>query len=578
MTALAEKALTPVRRRPAPAARRGGRFRAIGPALTGVSLVAWLIALPGLPHARISQYGLLATASPLLLAALVLDVVAFGMCVRAGRFAASAASLVLLAVEQRLPTSVSTSVPLYSWTYKHLGVVDYIREHGQLAHGIDVYHGWPGLFAFTAWFSDITGVAPTTVAHWFTPVLHGVLLFLIYALARVWRLEPMAALVTSFLFEALNWVGQDYYSPQATALVFSAAFLIVLGLSRDRGTAVPVALVIFAALVMTHQLTPYWLILGCLVLTVVRRLRPRWLAFAMIGIAGAFLAFNYDSVAHFSLLSLHPVANAESNVPTTGAPGQQFTSAIVRGLSVAMWLAALAAVAVQLRRRARVIEPAVLAFSSFLLLGGQSYGGEAIFRVFLYSLFGCALVLAPVVTRLLRSRRVTAVPVVLLLVVGVAASAQGFFGSWFANRMSVAQVDEAERLLDSVPIPGYITVAAPVWPERPTGRYVDFVESTNPGDQAFDYPMIYEAKLVGNDFDTAKAYDKLIRTASGRTAPTYLIITNQMKIYDWYFGILPRHALDHLEAWLRKDPRWTVYRSTTQYVIFKSKPSLIGAR
>jgi len=457
-------------------------------------------------------------------------------------------------------------------------VVDYIREHGQLAHGVDVYQGWPGLFAFTAWFSDLTGVSPTTVAHWFTPVLHGVLLFLIYALARAWRLEPMPALVASFLFEALNWVGQDYYSPQATGLVFSAGFLIVLGLSRDRGVAVPAGLVIFAALVMTHQLTPYWLILTCLVLTALRRLRPRWLAFAMIGLAGAFLAFNYDSVAHFSLLSLHPVANAESNVPTTGSPGQQLTSAIVRGLSVLMWLAAAAAVTDQLRRRARVIEPAVLAFSSFLLLGGQSYGGEAIFRVFLYSLFGCALVTAPALTRLLRARWYGAAPAALLLVVAVAASAQGFFGGWFANRMSVAQVAEAERLLDEVPIPGYITVAAPVWPERPTGRYVDFVQATTSGDQSFDYPMIYEAKLVGNDFDTPQSYDKLIHTASGRAAPTYLIITNQMKIYDWYFGILPRHALDHLEARLRQDRRWTVYKSTSQYVIFKSQPSLIGAK
>jgi hypothetical protein len=576
VTALAEKApARPAAPVPGDRARLAGR---LGPVLIAVSLAAWLVALPGLPHAPISQYGLLATASPLFVTAFAVDVIAFGLCVRAGRFAGAAASLVLLAVEQRLPTAVSTSVPLYSWTYKHLGVVDYIRDHGQLAHGVDVYQGWPGLFAFTAWFSDLTGVPATTVAHWFTPVVHGVLLFLIYALGRAWRLEPLAALVASFLFEALNWVGQDYYSPQATALVFSAGFLIVLGLSRDRGAAVPAGLVIFAALVVTHQLTPYWLMLTCLVLTGLRRLRPRWLVFAMIGIAGTFLAFNYDSVAHFSLLSLHPVANAESNVPTIGAPGQQLTSAIVRGLSVLMWLAAAGAVVVHLRRRARMIEPAVLAFSSFLLLGGQSYGGEAIFRVFLYSLFGCALVTAPVLTRLVRGRWFGATPAFALLIVAVVASAQGFFGGWFANRMSVGQVREAQRLLDTVPIPGYITVAAPVWPERPTGRYVEFAQSTNPGDQSFDYPMIYEAKLVGNDFDTAQSYDKLIHTASGRTAPTYLIITNQMKIYDWYFGILPRHALDHLETRLRKDHRWTVYKSTSQYVIFKSTPSLIGAK
>jgi len=566
-------------RHAAPGVRRRPRRSRLVASLLVVSLVSWLIALPGIPHARISQFGLLATASPLLLISLILAAAAFAVSVRAANFLAASASLVLIAVEQRLPTAVSTSVPLYSWTYKHLGVVDYIRQHGHLAHGVDVYHGWPGLFAFTAWFSDLTGVSPLTFAHWFTPVVHGLLLWLIYGLGRAWQLDPMAALVASFLFETLNWVGQDYYSPQATAIVLSAGFLMIVGQSRDRAAGVPVALTVFGALVMTHQLTPFWLILACLVLTLLRRLHPRWLVVAMMVMAGVFVAFNYDSISQFSLISLHPVQNAKSNVPTVGVYGQRVTSLIVRALSVTLWLSALAAAAIRWRRRAGFIEPAVLAFSSFMLLGGQSYGGEAIFRVFLYSLFGCSILVAPAVVSLLRTKRTVAVPAAALVMAAVVASAQGFFGGWFANHMSLAQVTEAERLLNTVPIPGFLTVAAPVWPERSTARYVEFVESTAPGTQAYDYPMIYEAKLVGNDFDSASSYHKLIGIASGRTAPTYLIITNQMKIYDWYFGILPLHALDHLEARLRKDTvHWSVYKSTSEYVIFKSTPALIGAK
>jgi hypothetical protein len=298
----------------------------------------------------------------------------------------------------------------------------------------------------------------------------------------------------------------------------------------------------------------------------------------MMGIAAAFLAYNYDSVSHFSLLSFNPVANAQSNVPTVGVFGQRVTSALVRGLAIAMWAAALTCALIQRRRRANALEAAVLAFSSFLLLGGQGYGGEAIFRVFLYSLFGCALLIAPVLTRALNARWSLAGIVAAVLVASVAASAQGFYGGWFANRMSVAQVNEARSLLDEVPIPGYITVAAPVWPERFGARYVDFVEATASGEQAFDYPMIYEAKLTGTDFSTAASYDKLVRTAGTRRAPTYLIITRQMAIYDWYFGILPLDSLTNLEHRLRQDNRWTVYKSTKQYVIFKSTPALIGAK
>jgi hypothetical protein len=556
-------------------ARSGQR---VGWVLILLTLGVWLLSLPGLATARLSQYGLLATASPLFIGSILLNVVAFVVCVRARRFGQSVACVVLMVVVQRAPTTLATSVPLYSWTYKHLGVVDYIQQHGALAHGVDVYHGWPGLFVVTAWFCDITGMDPVTVAHWFTPLLHFALLGLFYAVARTWRLDPFAALVATFLFEALNWVAQDYYSPQATSLLFVSGILIAFGLSRERATATPIALMIFAALVVTHQLTPYWLIVASLALTVVKRLQPRWLVFAMIGLAAAFLAFNYDSVSHFSLLSFNPVANAQSNVPTVGVFGQRVTSALVRGLSIAMWAAALACAIIQRRRRDLALEPAILAFSSFLLLGGQGYGGEAIFRVFLYSLFGCALLVAPVLSRALAARWSMAGAVSVVLVASVAASAQGFYGGWFANRMSVAQVDEARKLLNEVPIPGYITVAAPVWPERFGSRYVDFVEATAPGGQAFDYPMVYEAKLTGTDFSTASSYDKLIRTAGTRRVPTYLIITRQMAIYDWYFGILPLDALTNLERRLRNDNRWTVYKSSNQYVIFKSTPALIGAK
>ena len=545
--------------------------------LIALSVGMWLVALPSIASAALSQYGLLVTASPLFGASMVMSALAFVVCVRAQRFNAAVAALLVVGMVQRLPTLVSTDVPLYSWTYKHLGVVDYIQKNHQLAHGLDVYQGWPGLFAITAWFSDITGVDPVTLAHWFTVVFNLAMIGLVYAMARCWNLTPFPALVASFLVESLNWVAQDYYSPQATALLLAVGFLLVIGLSRTRARATPVALILFTAMVVTHQLTPYWLMIACLALTIMRRLKPSWLIVAMIGIAGSYLAFNYDTASHFSLLSFNPVSNAKSNVPTVGVFGQRVTSKIVRGLSVTLWLSATVCVLLAWKRHRRALAPAILAFSSFVLLGGQGYGGEAIFRVFLYSLIGCSLVIAPLLTRAIRADPPKMAIATVVLVACVAASAQGSFGGWFANRMSRAQVDESHRLLNTADFPGFITVAAPVWPERSTGRYVTYAAATQPGEETYDYPMIYEAKLTGTDFSSDASYTKFITTVGTRTAPTYLIITRQMAIYDWYFGILPLNALDHLQARIRQDPRWTVYQDTKEYVIFKSKPSLIGA-
>lgn len=325
------------RAEPAPATDHSARWCW---GLIALTLLAWTASLSSIRSAPPSQYGLLYTASPLFLSSMLLNVVAFIACVRSRNFRAGLTALVLMALTQRLATTISTDVPLYSWTYKHLGVVDYIRQSGQLAHGLDVYQGWPGLFALTAWFSDITGVDPVTIAHLFTPAVHLALLGLVYAVARTWGLDTWGSLVATFLVESLNWVAQDYYSPQATALVLAAGFLIVVGLSRERATATPLALTLFAAIVVTHQLTPYWLMVACVGLTITRRLKPRWLILAMIAMSGAYLAFNYDSVSHFSLLSFNPVSNAKSNVPTIGVLGQRVTSKIVRALSLLLWASA----------------------------------------------------------------------------------------------------------------------------------------------------------------------------------------------------------------------------------------------
>lgn len=579
MTALIEKDhVVAAESPPAPTPRRPIQARWCW-GLIALAVVMWFISLPSLGSAPLSQWGLLLTASPLFGGSMLVSAVAFVVCVRAQRFNASVVALLVMAMVQRLPTLISTPVPLYSWTYKHLGVVDYIQKDHQLAHGLDVYQGWPGLFAATAWFSDITGVDPVTLAHWFTPAFHLAMIGLVYAMARCWNRKPFPALVAAFLVESLNWVAQDYYSPQATALVLAVGFLIVVGLSRRHATAVPVALILFAAIVITHQLTPYWMMIAGLALTITRQLKPRWLIVAMIAMAGAYLAFNYDSVSHFSLLSFNPVQNAQSNIPTVGVYGQRVTSKIVRTLSVTMWLAAALGVLLVWKRWKKSLAPAIIAFSSFVLLGGQGYGGEAIFRVFLYSLIGCSLLIAPMLTKAITGNPPKLAITTVVLVACVAASAQGFYGGWFANRMSVAQVKESHRLLNTAEFPGFITVAAPVWPERSTARYVLFAASVpiGSGEATYDYPMIYSAKLTGTDFNTDASYSKFITTVGERTTPTYLIITRQMAIYDWYFGILPLNALDHLTARIRQDPRWTVYQDTNEYVIFKSKPSLIGA-
>ncbi|WP_319453690.1 MULTISPECIES: hypothetical protein [unclassified Mycobacterium] len=535
-------------------------------ALIVIATVAFAYSATTLRTAGISEYGLLATASPLFVCSMVITAVAFGLCVRSADFRAGVAATILMIAVQRLPALVATDSPMYSWTYKHLGVVDYIQHEHALARGVDVYHSWPGVFGVTAWLSDLTGIEPVTLAHGFTPLFHLLFVSLVYVAARVWDLDKLPALTAAFLAATLNWVAQDYYSPQAFAMVLTAGLVTLIGLSRTRPTGVVLIVVIFTAVTISHQLTPFWLLLAIGLLVVTKRMKPWWIVPILAVIAIGFLLFNYDQVDQYSLFSGNIVDNAKSNVPTVGSVGQRTTSFAVRILSGTVWVSTALVLLVRWRRKQPFFALGVLALSPMLILGGQSYGGEAIFRVFLYSLLGCSIVLAPVLAGMLRSSRLKFGIASVLLSVATVFSAQGYFGGWFANIMPREQVSASQTVLAQADFPAYLTVAAPVWPQRSTWRYVEYARFND----HFDDPMIFAANLVGSHFDSDRDYQKFIETIGSRyDASTYLVFTEQMRLYAWYFGILPLDALPNLKKRIHDDPRWVQVYDDQGVTIFQ---------
>jgi hypothetical protein len=443
---------------------------------------------------------------------------------------------------------------MYAWTYKHLGVADYIQHSHTLARDVDIYNGWPSLFALTAWFSDLTGVSELTIAHWYTPGFHVLFAILVYAAARAWRLAPLTAITATFLAVTLNWVEQDYYSPQATVMLLAVAIFVLVGLSRDRPAGTLLLVVLFGAATITHQLTPYWILMAIGVLCITRKMKPWWIVFPLAIMLLAFLLYNWDSASHYELFSSNPVKNAESNIPVPGSLGQQVTSMGDRVLSASMWVGTAAVLLYRWVKKKEFWALSVLAFSPMLILGGQSYGGEAIFRVLLYSLLGCSIVLAPAVVAVLRAGRVRYLTGFLGVLLATALSAQGYTGSWYANVMPKEQYETSRVVLAQAELPSYLTSVAPVWPERSSWRYVDFARFKS----GFDSPMTYARDLMLRHYDTDEDYDVFVQALKMRSdASTYLIFTEQMRVYSWYFGILPWDAFPNLKARLFADKeRW----------------------
>jgi hypothetical protein len=370
----------------------------------------------------------------------------------------------------------------------------------------------------------------------------------------------------AFLAVTVNWVAQDYFSPQAAAMLMAVGVIIVMGHSRQRPAAVWLILLLFTAVTITHQLTPFWLLAAIGLLAVAKQLKPWWIVFPLGAILLAFVAYNYEAIAGFLDFSGDIVDNAKSNVPTVGSPGQQLTSASVRVLSGVLWASALGVLAYRAWRRRPYFAVGVLVVSPMLILAGASYGGEAIFRVFLYSLTGCSIVLAPGLVGLLQGNWRRLVAGVTIVIVAAALSAQGYFGGWFAYLMPKAQVDAVNQVLLEADFPAYVSTPVPAWPQRGNWRYVEYDRFK----YWYDHSFILEENLMGSAFDAQTDYPRLTKMIGERTdASTYLVLTEQMDWYSYYFGVLQLGAMDNLREAARNDPFWKLVYDDGAVTVFR---------
>ena len=66
--------------------------------------------------------------------------------------------------------------------------------------------------------------------------------------------------------------------------------------------------------------------------------------------------------------------------------------------------------------------------------------------------------------------------------------------------------------------------------------------------------MTYARDLMLRHYDTDEDYVAFLHALSSRPdASTYLIFTEQMRVYSWYFGILPWDAFPNLKSRLFAD-------------------------
>jgi hypothetical protein len=547
------------------------------------ALLGWAASLGELRHSAYSQFGLMfAGTGPVIVLCMLVVVIAFVVALRGGRLRTAAAAIGTAIVIQRLTVTLVTEVPIYGWVYKHLGVVEFLLRYRDLPPVSDIYGQWPSFFSMFAWFADITGVAPMAVAHVTTPLVHVMIAVQVAAIARLIGLDSRVALTAAMIAELVNWVGQDYFSPQATAFVMALGVIALLVASRTNHRAGYLSIPLFAALVPVHQLTPFWVCGVAVALAFAGRVRPRWLPLPFIALLVAYLIPRVPILTPYGIFSgFSPVANAQSNIGFDGTFGKLFTSVVCRSLSAGVVLLAAACAVLWWRKHEPCLVPAVLAFGSFALLAFQSYGGEAIFRVYLFAVPGCAILIAPLVVQLASipsSRQWTSRNALASAVVGLCLAAvaglQGYFGLWSLVVEYRSQVQYGDELMAKEQPPVRIISLYPAGlSTRSSADYSRFAQQDN----NFDQTLLGAVNGPLNEFSFSGQFDDMTKAAAAFPGNTYISFDRQATTALDYYGISTRAATLKFENEVRDSPAWKLYRGNDVVTIFEFVRALPAA-
>ncbi|MEV7964543.1 hypothetical protein AB0O34_00965 [Sphaerisporangium sp. NPDC088356] len=414
------------------------------PLLTIEGLVMYVLALR-VPHGvmrgvdlgKIEGLGLVSVLPVTAFAAIALIIVSFFVTLTQNTDRKGLLLFQLAAVTFTLhgAAALIEAEPRFPTAWVHAGFAEYIGRAGEALPGLDARFAWPGFFALFGFVLRAAGIQdPSTVLQW-TPLVSNLLYLLPFVLIlRQLVATTRARWFAALLFILVQWIGQDYFSPQgftyALYLVFIAILMRWFGRAEPRTAPLPakgfvrrvlarldrlspgelparpttvtdrVVLLtllvgLFVATTATHQITPF-MMLGAL--TGLILLRRSTLSLGLPVFLGLIVIawINYQATPFWSgrINELFGgigkiFANLQENTGDR-LVGTDPQHAIVLQVRLAICGVILLFAAIGLLRRLRRgvgdRTAAVLLCVPVLALGLQSYGGEIGLRVYMFAL------------------------------------------------------------------------------------------------------------------------------------------------------------------------------------------------
>lgn len=412
------------------------------------AVVLWLLALQDVDPSQMTDLGLIAVLPLTFYLAIACIVLGFCWCLATlddrypwipGIYLAG-----WIAVIHASPAMMYGTLR-YAWAWKHVGIVEYIQRTGGIDPNIEalpVYHSWPGFFGVATLLVEAAGLPNAqTIASWSPFIFELLFAGAVLLLLRIASADLRLIWLGVWFFSLTNWVGQDYFAPQATGyLMYLAIMAVCLWAFPGRGTLashpvggwlqrwkrwrqiIPwldsrviqsreaalwlpslrweqraglllVVVVLMVSISVSHQLTPAILFLALAALVVSGQCSALSLPVIAGVLAAVWLVTGAESVATIGIREIiSTFGQANDNIGTNlidaskFTPGFRLISNMARGLTAAVGLLAALGWWIRLRRGFLDVPMTLLWLAPVGLLVLSSYGGEILFRVFFFAL------------------------------------------------------------------------------------------------------------------------------------------------------------------------------------------------
>lgn len=581
-----------------------------------LAVVIWGMSLQQIDILHLSDLGLLSILPASFFLALVLMTVSFVLVLLRRPFSVPLVLLHLIVMVVMLygVTAIVEEIPRFGSAWKHVGITEYVMRTSRVAPDVYPDFSWPGFFILSAFGTQIAGLpSPLSLIAWAPAAFNLMYLAPLAMIFRSATRDERHVWLGVWIFYLANWVGQDYFSPQAFTYLLYLVILAILvrwftvpvgqpddlrQLQPEAGirsrltrrvrsvfaTTAPdqslgpvqrlglmaIAVVLFGVAITSHQLTPVVIVASVSALVVFRRCTARGLPILMAILSGTWIIFmavpflwgNLTALAQH-LGQLTGNVNANVGARLNGSSGHLFVVQARMVLSAAVWGLAILGGIRRLRGGYGDLTFALLALAPFPLLAMQNYGGEMLNRVYFFVLpfvaFFAAALFYPTPKSGTSWRTAVSITMVSLLLLG------GFFltryGNERAETFTAPEVDAVQYLYHTAE-PGSLFLAGVAnlpW------QFQDF--------ETFRYESIMNMPEWDQLTTSPPDIAGVVRGTAWAMRPeehpdAYLILTRSERAYIDVFQETPPGVYDQFEQAVRLSPLFRKVYSNRDAEIF----------